>query len=291
MTAISSVGNATADLGEGPYWDAACSILLWVDIPAGLLHRTDPETGDTETIDVGAPLSAAFPAEDGRILLARKHELILREKDDSRRVAARVPETEGVRLNDGSVDPRGRLWIGTMHIGETDAIGELYRQDPDGSLRSRVTEVTVSNGIGWSPNGQLMYYVDSPTRRIDVFAYDPGTGELADRRLFADLSKSGGFPDGLTVDIDGYVWVAVFGAGALHRYAPSGQLDAVIELPASHPTSCAFGGEELRDLFVTTASERLSDAERTAQPFAGRLLRLRPGVTGQHAASARVIVP
>ena len=289
--AISTVGNATADLGEGPYWDADSSILLWVDIPAGLLHRTDPETGDTETIDIGVQLSAAFPAEGG-LLLARRNELIFRGQGGSRQVVARTDDNpEEIRFNDGIVDPRGRVWIGSMDIDEAEHIGRLYRLEPEGSLSPLVTRVTVSNGLGYSPDGSQMYHIDSSAKRIDVYAYHLGSGELGERRQLADLSDVAGFPDGMTVDADGYLWVAMFAGGALRRYSPAGQLDAVFPLPVSHPTSCAFGGEELRDLFITTASDRLSADERAGQPLAGRLLRMRPGATGQPAASAKAVIP
>lgn len=289
--ALATVGTVTADLGEGPYWDADSSILLWVDIPAGLLHRTDPETGDTQTVDIGAQVSAAFPAEGG-ILLARRNKLIIRGQDDSREVVARtVDDPEAIRFNDGTVDPRGRVWIGSMDIGEAEPVGRLYRLEPDGSLNPLVTRITVSNGLGYSPDGNRMYHIDSAAKRIDVYDYHLGSGALGERRQFADLADAAGFPDGMTVDAGGYLWVAMFAGGALRRYSPEGQLDAVIPLPVSHPTSCAFGGAELRDLFVTTASDRLSADERATQPLAGRLLRMRPGATGQPSASAKAVVP
>jgi sugar lactone lactonase YvrE len=288
--AIATVGETVAELGEGPYWDAESSTLLWVDIIGGLLHRTDPVTGDTRTADVGAPLSVALPALDGGVVLARKSELILRGTNGGERVIASTADPDGIRFNDGSVDPDGRVFIGSMDTNESDQLGQLYRLEPDGTLAAEVTLVTVSNGIGWSPAADLMYYVDSPTRRIDVFTYHPSVGGLADRRLFVDLSDVAGVPDGLTVDADGYVWVAQNGGGELRRFAPSGLLDAVVALPVSKPTSCAFGGEGLTDLFVTTAREKLSAEQLAAQPLAGRLLRLTPGVAGQAAASTQAVI-
>lgn len=289
--AIEPVGEIVAKLGEGPYWDASSSALIWVDIPGGLLHRTDPVTGATETADIGAPLSAALPVEGGGVLLARNSELILRDAAGSQRVVASTADPNDIRFNDAAVDVRGRVWVGSMDINETEPNGQLYRLEPDGSLTAVITEVTVSNGICWSPDQQLMYYVDSPTHRIDVFTYMPEVGGVVDRRPFADVSDASGVPDGLTVDADGYVWVALNGGSELRRYGPDGKLDSVIALPVSQPTSVAFGGEGLRDLFVTTAREPLSAAERDAQPLAGRLLRLSPGATGQAAASARANVP
>ena len=289
--AVGTVGEVSADLGEGPYWDAGSSTLIWVDIHAGLLHRTDPVTGDTRTADIGAPLSAAFPAAGGGVLVARKSSLILLEGDGQRRVIAATADRDDIRFNDASVDAAGRVWVGSMDIHEAGPVGQLYRLEPDGSLEALVTEVTVSNGLGWSPGNELMYYVDSPSRRIDVFSFDASVGGLADRRQFADLADAPGMPDGLTVDAEGYVWVAMHGGGALRRYGPGGQLDAVITLPVSQPTSCAFGGAELRDLFVTTRRGQLTQDQLAAQPMAGRLLQLRPGVTGLPAASTPASLP
>jgi sugar lactone lactonase YvrE len=288
--AIEPVGDVNAILGEGPYWDESRKILLWVDIPGGMFHRTDPATGQTVTEDIGVPVSAAFPVEGGGTLLARKAALVLQRDGEADRVVARTADAEDIRFNDASVDPRGRVWVGSMDIGEAAASGQLYRLDPGGVLTALVTGVTVSNGIGWSPDEHLMYYADSPTRRVDVFDYDSRSGGIGGRRRFADLTGAGGFPDGLTVDADGYVWVALYAGGALHRYAPSGELDAVVTLPVSYPTSCAFGGDGLRELFVTTARRDLPESRLAEQPLAGRLLRLVPGVAGQRAACAEAVI-
>jgi sugar lactone lactonase YvrE len=288
--AIGTVGEIAADLGEGPYWDTESSTLLWVDIPGGLLHRTDTTTGDTQTRDVGAPLSVALPVAGGGVVVARKSELILLDADGGERVLASTADPAGVRFNDGAVDPDGRVFVGSMDDAEADQLGQLYRLDPDGTLSALVTLVTVSNGIGWSPAGDLMYYVDSPTRRIDVFTYHPAAGGLAGRRVFVDTSDADGLPDGLTVDADGYVWVALHGGAALRRYAPSGELDTIVPLPVSQPTSCAFGGEGLRELFITSARKGLSEAQLAAQPMAGRLLRFTPGVAGLPATLTQAVI-
>ncbi|MBV9379275.1 MAG: SMP-30/gluconolactonase/LRE family protein [Streptosporangiaceae bacterium] len=293
--AIEPAGDVVALLGEGPYWDEADTSLLWVDIPAGLLHRTAVGSGETVTVDVGAPLSAALPATGGDVLLARRNQLVLRtaaaDGGWSERVVAQTADRAEVRFNDASVDPAGRVWVGSMHTAETAAVGELYRLDPGGALTALLTGVTVSNGLGWSPDGSRMYYVDSTTRRIDMFEYYPAVGGLAHRQVFADLRDAGGMPDGLTVDADGCVWVAIWGGSALRRYTPAGDLDAIVDLPVSNPTSCAFGGAGLQDLYVTTAIQPLSEAQRLHQPLAGRLLRLRPGPAGLPSASTVATIP
>ena len=288
------VGDVTAVLGEGPYWRPEDEALLWVDVARGLLHMTRVQLGETITIELD-PVSAAFPAVGGGIVTAGGHRLTLRATRPGEgwagRTIAEAPARDGVRFNDAAVDPAGRVWVGSMDIKEKDPLGTLYRLDTGGTLTPVVKGATVSNGIGWSPDGTRMYYNDSPLRRIDMFDYDQATGEAFGGRMFADLSGADGFPDGLTVDADGYVWVAMFAGGALRRFTPAGHQDAVLPLPVSQPTSCAFGGPGMADLFVTTAYRDLSEAQRAAQPLAGRLLRLRPGPIGLPSSATQAVIP
>jgi sugar lactone lactonase YvrE len=292
--AVEPVGDETAVLGEGPYWRPEDDTLLWVDIVRGLLFMTRPELGETITVELDA-VSAAFPAVGGGILTAGGHRLTLRATGPGEgwtgRTVAEVPVRHGLRFNDAAVDPAGRVWAGTMDIEEKQPLGTLYRLDTGGTLTPVEPGATVSNGIGWSPDGTRMYYNDSPMRRIDMFDYDQATGEASGRRVFADLSGANGFPDGLTVDADGCVWVAMFAGWTLRRFTPDGRPDAVIPLPVSQPTSCAFGGPGMADLFVTTAYRDLSDERRETEPLAGRLLRLRPGPVGLPSAAAWAVVP
>jgi sugar lactone lactonase YvrE len=289
------VGDVAAVLGEGPYWVPEDDCLLWVDIHRGHLHRTYFPSSETVTIELGA-VSAAFPAVGGGILTAGGNKLALhlpaeRGEKWTTRVIAEVPARAGVRFNDAAVDPAGRVWVGSMHVDESEPLGELYRLDAGGVLTTVVKGVTVSNGMGWSPDATRMYYVDSPMRRIDVFDYDPAAGEAFQRRVFADLSAFDGVPDGLTVDADGCVWVAMWGGGVLRRFTPDGEPDAVLPMPVSQPTSCAFGGPGMSDLYVTSASAGLSEAELKAQPLAGRLLRVHPGPVGLPSTTAYAAIP
>lgn len=288
------VGDVTALLGEGPYWRPEDDCLLWVDIQRGLLHMTRVDQGETISVDL-REVSAAFPALGGGLLTAGGNRLTLRVTKPGEgwtgRTVAAAPVRDGVRFNDAAVDPAGRVWVGSMDVAEIKPLGALYRLDAGGTLTAVVSGVTISNGLGWSPDGSRMYYADSPTGRIDTFDYDVATGEAFRRRMFADLSTVGGLPDGLTVDADGCVWVAMHGGGTLRRLTPYGQLDAVLPLPVSQPTSCAFGGPGMADLYVTTASRGLSDAERAAEPLAGRLLRLRPGPIGLPSTAAQAVIP
>jgi sugar lactone lactonase YvrE len=184
-------------------------------------------------------------------------------------------------MNDGACDPAGRFWAGTMALDERPGAGALYRLDLDLTVHTMLTEVTISNGIDWSLDGRRMYYVDSPTGRIDVCDFDPGTGAITNRRPFVTVPAEAGIPDGITVDAAGFVWLALWGGAALRRYAPDGGLERTVNLPVSHPTSCAFGGPDLDELYVTSARRPLSSDERSRQPQAGGLLRLRPGVAGR----------
>ena len=228
------VGDVTAVLGEGPYWRPEDEALLWVDVARGLLHMTRVQLGETITIELD-PVSAAFPAVGGGIVTAGGHRLTLRATRPGEgwagRTIAEAPARDGVRFNDAAVDPAGRVWVGSMDIKEKEPLGTLYRLDTGGTLTPVVKGATVSNGIGWSPDGTRMYYNDSPLRRIDMFDYDQATGEAFGGRVFADLSRADGFPDGLTVDADGYVWVAMFAGRALRRFTPAGHQDAVLPLP------------------------------------------------------------
>jgi sugar lactone lactonase YvrE len=294
-TAIEPVGDVTAVLGEGPYWVPEDDCLLWVDIESAHLHRTYFPSEETVTDSLSA-VSAAFPVVGGGILTVGGAALTLlfpaeRGGRWSTRTIAEVPARDDLRFNDAGVDPAGRVWAGTMHVAESEPLGELYRLDPGGRLTTVVKSVTTSNGLGWSPDGSLMYYADSPLRRVDVFDYDPATGEVFARRPFADLSGAEGVPDGLTVDLDGCVWVAMWGGSALRRFTPSGEQDAVLPIPVSQPTSCAFGGPGLADLFITSANVGLSQAERAEQPLAGRLLRITPGPIGLPSTTAKAAIP
>jgi sugar lactone lactonase YvrE len=294
VAAVEPVGDVTAVLGEGPYWVPEDDCLLWVDIESAHLHRTYFPSQETVT-DALSAVSAAFPVLGGGILTVGGATLTLRfpaERGDqwSSRVVAEAPAHHDLRFNDAGVDPAGRVWAGSMHIPEAEPLGELYRLDP-GGLTTVVKGVTISNGLGWSPDGSRMYYADSPMRRIDVFDYDPATGEAFARRPFADLSGEDGVPDGLTVDLDGCVWVAMWGGSVLRRFAPSGEQDAVLPVPVSQPTSCAFGGPALADLFITTAKIGLTAPELAAQPLAGRLLRTQPGPVGLPSAMSKASLP
>ncbi|CAL9581820.1 6-deoxy-6-sulfogluconolactonase [Streptomyces sp. enrichment culture] len=265
MTTIDVAVRAEAELGEGPTWDAEAARLIWVDILGCRVHTYDPATGRRTVRTTEQHVGAAKPRAGGGLVLNLRDGIALLDPDGSLRMAHReaVP---GRRANDAAVAPDGSLWAGTMRYDETPGGGTLSRLTADGTHTTVLADVAVSNGTGWSPDGRLMYYVDSPTRRVDVFDHDGG--RISGRRTLAVVEDGAGFPDGLTVDADGCVWVALWDGGAVRRYTPDGRLDRVVELPVPRVTACAFGGADLTDLYVTTARTGLT----APHPLAGSVL-------------------
>ena len=238
-------------------------MLTWVDIEGRALHRWD---GSHSVIELDAMVGCANPTEDDDVVLALADRIELLGTGE---VLARFPHGPEVRANDGACDSDGRLWVGTLALDETPGAGALYRLDGD-RLAPILDGLTIANGIGWSPDGARMYYVDTPTRRIDAYAYD---GELGERATFAEID---GFPDGLTVDDEGCVWVAIYGGSRVERWTPNGELDRVLAVPEPNPTACCFGDGLL---YVTTGRAE------------GRVYVHDPGVTGPPAQPFRRTAP
>jgi sugar lactone lactonase YvrE len=222
----------------------------------------------------------------GSVVLTDGDDLVLAVQDgfarlDTRtgavRSIARLDAHPDLRFNDGKCDPSGRMWAGTMALDERRDAGALYRFDPDGRIHRMLDDVTISNGLDWSASGATMYFIDSPTRTIDVFDFELTGGNIRNRRTFVRIPRGEGVPDGMTVDADGYVWVALWGGGAVHRYAPDGCCDTVVRVPTRYPTSCAFGGPDLGDLYITTAHVKLTPQERAEQPHAGGVFMVGQG--------------
>lgn len=270
----------TAGLGEGPRWDAASDTLLWVDIPARRVHRYDPASGEDAVREVSDVVSLALPRRRGGVVVGLPDGLHFLNGEQSMGLVAIESERADTRTNDGACDAAGRLWVGTMALDERSPVAALYRVDPDYSVTTVLTGTTISNGLGWSPSGRSFYFIDSPTRRVDVFDCDLATGTLENRRPLAAVDVDGAVPDGMTVDAEGCVWVALHGGWGLNRYSSDGELLAEVRLPVARVTSCCFGGPELRDLYVTTRRDGLSENEVPRQPLAGALLRLDVGVAG-----------
>ncbi|SDD72570.1 SMP-30/gluconolactonase/LRE family protein [Actinokineospora iranica] len=272
-----------AVLGEGPTWDVLTGTLVWVDILSSEAHRYDPVTGKDEVLALPQHVGAVKPRAGGGLVANLRDGVALLERDGSRRWLVYWGR-DGYRGNDAGIDPAGRLWAGTTAYGTGSAAGWLACVEPSGAARVALDDVQVSNGIGWSPDGTRLYFIDSPTNRVDVFDYDVATGDAVNRRPLCAVAGPGS-PDGLCVDADGCVWVALWDGSAIRRYTPTGDLDREIQAPVSRPTACCFGGPDLTDLYVTTARRGLTEAQLSEQPLAGSVLVF-PGAGTGHPTTA-----
>ena len=273
---------AQCELAEGPVWDAGRGLLRWVDLLAGHVHALHPATGAHAMFEVGEPVGTVGLTRGGGLVLALVDRFALAGPDgqDLRPLGRFTVDRSVIRFNDGKPDPWGNFWAGTMAWDEQNGPPcSLYRLAPDGAVTELFGGVRLSNGLDWTDDLRLFYYADSLAGGVDVFDTDPDTGALSGRRRF--VSTSGGLPDGLTLDAEGGLWLAVFGSGELRRYTPDGRLDTVVSLPVSQVTSAAFGGGDLSTLYITTARESFTPAELAAEPHAGDIFACTPGVAGR----------
>jgi sugar lactone lactonase YvrE len=262
--------------GEGPVWSMRWGGLRWVDMLAGDVLSLDHD-GRVTRRHVAGVAAAVRPRREGGAVIGIERGFALEDADGVVTALDPVWADPSVRMNEGACDPDGRFYCGSMAYDQHTGAASIYRLDPDRSVRVVLTGATVSNGLDWSPDGSLAYYNDTATYRTDVFDYDPVRG-LVDRRPFVDLTTEQLRPDGLTVDADGGVWMALSNGGAVRRYTPGGHLDEIVDLPARKVTACTFGGPALDQLFVTTSREGLEPGD---DPLAGALFRADIGVAGQ----------
>lgn len=272
---VEQITDPIAYHAEGPVWSQRWGGLRWVDMLAGdvLSLRED---GLVERRHVGKVAAVIRPRRSGGAVIATERGFLLEEPDSALRPLPDVWTDPGIRMNEGGCDPDGRFYCGSMAYDRRPGAASLYRLDPDYSVHRVLDGITISNGLDWTPDGSRAYYVDTMTHRIDLFDYDREHG-LHNRRPFVDLSTEGLFPDGLTVDAEGGVWVALANGGAVRRYTAEGRLDEVIEVPARKVTACTFGGPRLDQLFITTSREDLEPGE---DPLAGSLFRVEIGPIG-----------
>lgn len=282
-----SVPNLDVDLvlhahprhGEGPTWDDRDGCLIWLDLLGGDVHRYRPSDGEADRIHVGDVVGAAVPTRSGDLLLAADRGFVLLEAATLTPLV-QVLEDPNVRFNEGKCDPAGRLWAGTMAYDASPGQGALFRLDADLSVHRVVEGLSVSNGMAWSDDAKTMYFIDSASAGIDAFSFDLETGEIGRRRRIIEIDPADGIPDGLAIDSEGGLWVALFGGSAVHRYRPSGVLDRSVRLPVSNVTSCTFGGPGLTDLYITTSPVGLSASQLAEQPLAGAVFACAPGTSG-----------
>jgi sugar lactone lactonase YvrE len=272
--------DTRARLGEGPVWDHRTRSLYFVDVLNHRLHQYFPDRGSARTFEVGDMIGCVAFTGGDRLILALKKALASLDTTDGTITRLRALEEDRPKnkMNDGKCDSRGRFWVGSF--SREQGAAALYRYDPDGALHVMQEGMTGSNGLGWSPDGAVFYLTDSGEKKIYAYDFDEGAGEISNRRVFADLSGGEHTPDGLSVDVEGYVWSAQFDGGHILRLDPAGvEVDRLV-LPVHRTTSCAFGGAERKDLYVTTASVGLSEKEIEEGFHAGDLFRVEVGVAG-----------
>jgi sugar lactone lactonase YvrE len=267
-------------LGEGPLWHHAEGALYWVDITGKKIHRYYPALGKTDVFETPRMVSAPGLRQSGGFVCAAEDGFHFWSPEGNRFEPIQDPEKgkRGARFNDGKVDRAGRFWAGSMTPqGSSSA---LYRLDPDLSVHRMVSEITISNGIGWSPDNQIIYYVDSNRLVIYAFDFDLKSGEISLQRDFVKFDAKSGVPDGLTVDSEGFIWCAVYDGWKVVRINPDGIIVDEIHIPVSRPSSVAFGGQHLDELYITSIAEGLTKEEKEKQPMAGDLFMVKPGVRG-----------
>lgn len=283
MSEVRCIWNAARSLGEGPVWHEGA--LYWVDIERPAILRFEAATGATAEY--------AMPEKIGCIAVSQQGGFVAGLQSGFARVTleplsitplidpeAHLPDN---RFNDGKCDNRGRLWAGTMDVAMQNDTGSLYRLDPDGTVTVMDDSYGITNGPAWSPDGRVMYHNDSRARCVYEFDCDPGSGTIRNKRTFVELTGDQGFPDGLTVDSAGYVWLAHWGGSRVTRFTPTGVVERVIEMPVSQVTSCAFGGDDCRTLYITSARTGLDDATLQHEPLAGGLFAIDVDIAGMPA--------
>ncbi len=278
---LHNVLEARARLGESPIWDSTQNLLYWVDIYNHRVHQFHPATGKNCFFDVGDVVGAIATAGTGRLIIALRHHLAFLNTQTGE--VTPILEIEGNlpnnRLNDGKYDSQGRFWFGSMCSLEKPQ-ASLYRYDPDSSLHVMEIGLTISNGLGWSPDDKTFYLTDSPRQKIYAYDFNSITGNISNRRIFVDLTNESFYPDGLTIDSQGHLWSTMWDGWCVIRFNAKAEEILRIKLPVQLPTSCTFGGEDLQTLYITTASVGLSQTDMEKSFYSGDLFALQTDVTG-----------
>lgn len=267
-----------SELGEGPLWDASRSLICWVDILSGDIHEWSPEKKSLNTLSLGQMIGAMALTDKGEYIAALKSGFGMIDPKTAKLDMIIDPEEHLPlnRFNDGKCDPAGRFWAGTMPIAEDESSGSLYTLDSSLNVTKKESDISVSNGLAWSMDRKMMYFIDSPTRTVVGYDYDHDSGSLSNKRTVIDIAEADGFPDGMTIDDEGMLWVAHWGGWQVARYDPgTGKKLLSVSMPVAQVTSCAFGGANFKDLYVTSARKGLSEKELEDQPLAGSLFVIR----------------
>ncbi len=280
---VELVLDTKSELGEGAIWNYKTGELYWVDITGKILNIYNPSTGNNKEMFTGQMVGTVVPAESGKVLVALQNGIYSLDPQTGTKNLIVDPEENlpSNRFNDGKCDPAGRFWAGTMSTSGGKNAGALYRLDADSVIHKMIDKVSVSNGIVWSPNHSRMYYIDTPTQKVMGYDYNNETGAISNPKVAIEIPAEMGSPDGMTIDADGNVWVALWGGSAVGCWNPgTGELIRTIKVPAKNVTSCAFGDADLGTLYITTARQSTSDEDLKKFPGAGGVFKIKPGVKG-----------
>ena len=275
--------DTRSPLGEGPLWDTDRKVLWWIDILKRLVQCYNPADGSNQTWDIGQMPGTLVRAQDSRLVVAAEKGFLYFVPESGRTEVITDPEPKHPehRFNDGKCDPAGRLWAGTMPISEEGATGAMYCLHPDGHAEQMATDYAIPNGIAWNADATAMYHIDSPTRRIDAWDYDRATGAICNRRPIYHVTQENAFPDGMATDVEGKLWLALWGGWGVVRLDPeTGDELERLDLPVSQVSACAFGGENLDELYITSARKNLSPEALEKEPNAGSLFKAKLGIQG-----------
>lgn len=269
-------------LGEGPIWSIEEQSLYWVDIVAPAIHRYRPASGEHDQWPLPEHVGCISMREAGGLVVALKSGFGLFDPKTGSVEMINNAEAEKLdnRFNDGRCDREGRFFSGSLTYSEDQPLGSLWRLDDDHRATIVLRDITVSNGLCWSPAGDRMYFVDTPTRQIRSFYYDQQAGLPENPTVLVDVDPKGGWPDGSITDSEGCIWNAEWDGARVVRYTPDGEIDCIVTVPARRPTCAAFGGEDLKTLYITSAWDRLSRDERDAWPLSGDLFAIDVEVPG-----------
>lgn len=283
---VELVIDSKSELGEGAIWNFKTHEFLWIDIQGKILNFYNPLTGNNKEMFTGQMIGTVVPTETGQVLVALQNGIYKLNPETGTKKLIVDPEEDfpDNRFNDGKCDPAGRFWAGTMSTKDEKSAGALYRLNSDDSIHKMVDNVSISNGIVWSLDKTKMYYIDTPTQQVMAYNYNNTTGDISSPKVAVEIPKDMGLPDGMTIDEEGNVWVALWGGSAVGCWNPeTGKLLRTVKVPAKNVTSCAFGDNDLGTLYITTARIGTSDKELEEFPYAGGIFKTRPGVKGEKA--------
>lgn len=280
---VKLVVDAKATLGEGPIWDYDKNVLYWIDIMKKEIAMLDPESNFKHQVKLDLYIGSMALRKNGGFIVALQNGLYFYDWDSAHIEKITDPEPHLIdnRFNDGKCDAAGRFWAGTMHLNGAEKNGSLYVIDENKKVRKQIENVSISNGLAWSPDNTFMYFIDTPTKQVVRYKYDIHTGSIEQPQVVVAFSNQVGFPDGMTIDQEGMLWIAHWGGSGISRWNPlTGKQLEFISVPAVNVTSCTFGGKDLNDLYITTARTATSEKQLEEYPHAGGIFTVRTNVKG-----------